>query len=220
MYDTTEEARQKLEQSTVLFEGVPVLVTGAEGSKGRVRLGFVPLPFNSSTDAKIVPINDKGWDFKSLPSKLGYVNLYGGEHHKNGAEEAVFVTRVPTRASRQGVDNRTVKLIRYGQETVTSLGEGLQWSHVMSYEGILKTVNGNFPSAKEACKKLIDGIGKVKSVAISRKLMMIFDRVNPPNLIYRNEKIGYSEDGTTFRLAPHKQFLAEELQDLEGLKIA
>lgn len=219
MYDTTEEARQKLGNSTVLYEGIPVQILDASGSKGKIGLTFHRLPLN---DANHEPerftrsIEDKAWDFRSLSSKLGYVNRDKSQFSR--FKEAVFVSRVPSRASRQGLDGRVVSIKPFFQGA--SKGSACDWAHLFYDEGLLRTVRNEFPKAHEAVKALFDNPKDVISIAISRKLMLAYDQVTPPVLVYRNEKIGYTEDGVTFKLARHKKHLTESLTDEEGLKIA
>lgn len=218
LYDTAEEANQKLQNSTVLFKGLPVHVREASGNKGKVSLAFSWLPWPKSGPDKPpdeAKMSDEGWDFKTLGSKIGYVNIKSNPWNKT--EEAVFVTRMPTRSSRQGFDDRTAKVFQYH----TSDPSPWTFSHLLYDSGLVDSVCGKFPSTEEAVGRLIKNPDKVKSIAIGRKLMLIFDRVNPPNLVYRGEKVGYVEsDGRSFRLAPHKMFLTEELADMAGLKLA
>lgn len=215
MYDTVEEARQKLENSTVLFEGQPVHVLQVSGKKNQVTLGYYPLPFSRGDcegPKDFVSISDKRWDFKSLGTKLGYINVEKSPWHKG--HEAVFASRVPTRNSRQGLDTRTVRITQFYPEN------NWEWTHILGVEGLNRTVNNIFPTAPEAVTMLYESPDHFRSVAIGRKLMMIFDKINPPNLVYRNEKVGYTENGKEFKLAPHKSFLAEELTDMFNLRIA
>lgn len=219
MYETLAEADQKLTNSCILYEGNPVKVIGTAGENGRdqVKLSFVPLPIPrsrpiSSTDLVTRKIIDPGFDFRSLGSKLGYVNIPKSPF--NSCREAVFVVRVPTRSSRQGLDRRTTQVLQMGTHTCQ-----YEWDTLAGEQGLVDCIHNRYPTVKEAIKLLTDDPINCKAVAINKKLMMIFDRVNPPNLVYRNEKIGYTEDGERFKLAPHKRFLSEELTDMLYFKI-
>ena len=215
MYDTAEEAQQKLANSTVLFNGIPVHILRSTGEKGNVSLEYTPLPYDRNVSNPKIweKINHDGWDFRGLASKLGYVTL---DKH-GGPVEAVFCSRMPTRSSRQGIDDRTclVSSLRQAEDRGR-----IQWSNVMYTPHLRTTINDTFPSIQEALKTLFDHPKEVFSVAIKRKLMLTYDMVNPPNLVYRNEKIGYTEDGERVKLAKHKLFLKEELEDMCGLKCA
>lgn len=216
MYDTAEEATQKLVNSTVLFDGNPVQVVAARGGRKKIVLDFKVIPLSLETDSSYSSelLTDSRWDFRSLGSKLGYVNIESSPF--DGRAEALFCTRVPTRVSRQGLDGRTAKVLQF------PLSEHpWDWERILySGEALVKTLKRQFPTAKQATEMVLTDTNNIKSVAFGPKLMMIFDKVNPPNLVYRNEKIGYTEDGLTFKLAKHKQHLTEELSDMERLKIA
>lgn len=215
MYDTVEEARQKLESSVVMYDGIPVFIVGASGSKNKVMLQYIELPISprgQSEGSKSASIMDPLWDFKTIGSKLGYVQI---KDLKTGVFESVFTSRIPTRHSRQGLDERTVYV-----SPPTFSGMDYGWGVIITQPGLIDTMRKNFPSIKEAFDGLTNKPEMFKSVGISRKMILMYDRVSPPYLIYRQEKIGYTEDGINFKLAKHKDFLREELQDMEGLKIA
>lgn len=211
MYDTIEEARQKLEQSIVLFDGLPVYIQGIGGGRNKVSLVFSRLPFTkSSGKMEDVPISNPSWDFKTMGQKLGYVNVL-----EDGRNSVVFTSRMPSRHSRQGLDQRTV-VVKPLPDAVTRI----EWGNLFQHEGLVNTIRGKYHTIDEAYNELTKHPNKNIAIAISRKLALKYDKVVPPTLIYRNEPIGYTEDGVRFKLAKHKAFMAEELVDMEGLKIA
>lgn len=215
MYDTREEAQQKLSGSTVLFDGLPVHVLDARGSKNKVQLDFHRLPLPStgvSGPQDSVNINDPRWDFRTLGTKIGYVDVEKSPF--DGKQEAVFVTRIPTRNSRQGLDHRTTRVWQFPLQE-----HSWNWEQLICFEGLVRSIQNKYVTTQQAVQHLYKYPDTVKSVAVGRKLLMTFDKINPPNLVYRHEKIGYSEDGVTFKLAPHKVHLKEELVDMQYLKI-
>lgn len=215
MYDTVEEATQKLVNSVVLYKDLPVMIIKAGGSKNKVSLAYTPLPVigaDRSLDKAL--IEDPGWDFKDLGSRLGYVSV---QSPQTGVYETVFTARIPTRHSRQGLDERTVS-IKF--PNLDPPEWDYRWSTLVERGGLVTTLKGLYNTSKEAFDLITKNPKTVRSQPISRKLLLYYDRINPPNLVYRNEKIGYTEDGETFKLAIHKQYLKEELTDMVGLKIA
>lgn len=215
MYDTAEEAKQKLVDSVVLYDGRPVYVSAAGGKKGSVNLHFKPLPLNPRedihSDNTIRTISETGWDFRSLGTRLGFTEVANPYCKKL---DSVYLSRVPIRHSRQGLDNKTTQLLCYDRDYEFS------WNNIIyDSDGLAKTVANSFRSPKEAFN-LLSNTTAYKSIPIHRKLALIYDHVSPPCLLYRMDKIGYTEDGLTFRLAKHKEYLREELVDMMGLKIA
>lgn len=214
MYDTPEEARQKLESSVVLFNGNPVFIVGTGGKKGLVILKYRGIPLDNNTDVLQENINNPLWDFKSCGTKLGYTLVYN-PHQRFW--ESVYVSRVPTRSSRQGLDDKTVSIIN--ADPMPTFNYTIQ--NLITKDSKFKdTIKGNFLETKEVYHRVVDQPTVYKSVPMNRKLILMYDRVSPPYLLYRNEKIGYTEDGVRFRLAKHKEFLKEELVDMMGLKVS
>lgn len=216
MYDTVEEAKQKLANCVVLYDGHPMYVRDAGKGRQGIELYCYKLPVsrvNRNEDFTLL-INDPKWDFKTFGSKLGYMSI---KNPANEMFESLFVSRVPVRHSRQGLDDKTTLL-------TPCLDEGsYRFSfHDVIYNdtfGIIKTIKNDFPSPESAFKLLTEN-PQYHSVPIHRKITFLYDQVSPPYLVYRNDKIGYSEDGKTFKLAKHKTYLQEELSDMIGLKIA
>lgn len=225
MYETIEEAKLKLESSLVLFDGQPVYVSGVVAMGKDFGLQYTSLPFkkkkhpwnlppgvaNPETVYETVSIKDPRWDFKSGNSRLGYVSL---KNPNDGSIEAAFTSRMPSRHPRQGLDNRTVNVKLFSDSPWP-----IDFNTLLESEGLSDTFSGRYASATAAFDLVTKTPDVYHSVPISRKLLLHWDRVSPPVLVYRNEKVGYTEDGEKYRLAEHKQFLSEELQDIEGLKL-
>lgn len=217
MYDTIEEARQKLEGCVVIFDNTPVRIVKIGGKDSKILLYYTPLPliqgaFDDSSLKKEY-MESPLWDFRNLGSRLGYVAM---TNPVTGYSDTVFVSRGPFRHSIQGLAERTVFIKHHG---LHQYSWPCSWINIIMSPSIINTMQSKYPPSPEVFQSLVKE-GKVSAGPISRKLALFFDRVNPPNLVYRNEKVGYTEDGLTFRLASHKSYLKEELQDCEGLKIA
>lgn len=219
MYDTSEEARQKLENSVILFDKRPVHIITANGSKGKVSLYFNHLPLKpsralepSSKAEHAERIEDPRWDFRGIGSKLGFVQAVDAA---SNVMDAVHTSRVPVRHSRQGLDYKTVSIKAPTVFEVTP-----DWGSLLSNEGLVDTVVGKFKSASDAFKMLTNAPKDIKACPISRKLLLTWDQVGPLYLYYRMDKVAYTEDGVLFKLAKHKEYLREELVDMEGLKVA
>lgn len=211
MYDTYEEAQQKLANSVVIYDGAPVLVQKAGGQKNHVWLEFKRLPISrTSSEVEKRQIDDPRWDFRNLGSRLGYTTL---QVPGSDLFETVYTSRIPTRHSRQGLDRQTVIL------------EGMQvyqwkFENLIYQKGFNDMMTNTFMKPVEAFSTMVVNKGQYKSIAIGRKLALSYDQVTPPVLLYRTERIGYTEDGIKFKLADHKKHLREELEDIGGLRIA
>lgn len=213
MYDTIEEAKQKLEGTAVLFDDKPVYVVGVGGRKNVVHLQYQELPLKGSSEIKVAVISSSSWDFKSIAHKLGYVAVKCPE---DGNWETIFTTRIPIRHSRQGLDSRTVQINHLSND----IKFNYSFSNLLQLETFNRTIQNKYPSVEDVFEKITDDPLMYRSLPIHRKLLLYYDRISPPYLVYRNEKIGYTEDGKLFKLAKHKTYLKEELVDIVGLNVA
>lgn len=158
-------------------------------------------------------ISEPAWDFRSGGSKLGFVHV---QNPMNQKSDCTFLSRIPIRSSRQGLDNKTIQILSYDRNDFD-----YNWNNVIyDNDGLIRTIKNDFVSPKVAFRRLYDHPETYKSIPIHRKLALFYDNVSPPYLLYRLEKVGYTEDGETFKLAKHKGYLKEELVDMIGLKIA
>lgn len=216
MYDTVEEIKQKLIGSVVLFDGHPVLLKDAEKKKSSINLFFYRLPISrtKTVEAEIVDVSDPKWDFRNFGQKLGYISIKNPVSDKF---ESLFITRVPVRHSRQGLDDKTTLITPCPEEG----SYRFSWTDIVYNDTstITNTVKNQFPGVESAFQILTKN-KEFHSIPIHRKITFLYDQVCPPYLIYRSDKIGYSEDGKLFKLARHKEYLREELTDMIGLKIA
>jgi len=210
MYDTKEEARQKLVGTVVIYDNCPVYVDAAGGNKNHVWLQFRRLPLDRGPESDKRDISDPRWDFRNLGSRLGYIMM---GVPSSEVWDSVYTSRVPIRASRQGLDKKTVKVLG-----VTSYP--FAWEHILCQEGIVQTMQNLFPSSQEAFDKLVSSGNMIRSVPIGRRLAIMYDLVSPPVLLYRGDRVAYTDNGLKFKLAAHKQYLREELEDVGGLCIA
>ncbi len=211
MYDTAEEAKQKLGDSVVLFDGRPVYIYSSDISGDRVRLIFVDLPLPKKSEYRFEFIDHPSWDFRSLGSKLGYVNYFDKNSEK---WDIVYLSRVPVRTSRQGLDSKTVSC-----RLPIWTENGIDWSHLLYTEPFIDMFNNKRLSPTAAFQKLMSDPDEYNSISFSKKFALYYDQVNPPNLIYRNKKIGYTEDGLSVKLSRNALYLAEEIRDMEGMVI-
>lgn len=198
-----------------MYNNIPVYIVGATGKKKNVNLHFRNLPLNDEKDPLTRTIDDPLWDFKSGGARLGYTTVLNQVN--TNLHDTVFLSRIPVRHSRQGLDNRTVMIHHLERDTE----QGYSWGDILNRgPGLINTIRGNFDAPEVAFNLITENNKEWKSIPIHRKLVLVYDKVSPPYLIYRQEKIGYTEDGKNFKLAKHKSYLKEELVDMIGLKIA
>ena len=218
MYDTVEEAVQKVHNSVVLYNNIPVYITTVTGNnKSGPILHYVPLPLNLNSPTVTsheASIKDPSWDFRTIATRLGYSRLF-----IPGLDvwDTVFLSRMPSRHSRQGLDSKTVDIHLVSKGLKHKIG----WQEILSENCLLPSAfRGEYVSLDKACSDLLNNEETIKSIPINRRMCIIYDRINPPNILYRGDKIGYTEDGEAIKLAKHKKYLEEELTDVYGFKVA
>jgi hypothetical protein len=215
MYDTVEEALQKIGNTVILYQDVPVFVSSASGKKNHVKLHITKLP--AVGDSNLKDINDPEFDFKGIASRLGYTEI---RNPVTDVYETVFLSRIPIRGQqgniviRQGLDDKTVEI-----EPIDEYR--FKWGEILTREsGFTNSIQDTFKTTQEAFKLITAIDPEYTSVPFHKKFALWYDTISPPYLLYRNQKIGYTEDGLVFKLARHKQHLREELTDIVGLKVA
>lgn len=203
-----DEVVKKFSGTTVLFEGVPVRIADVLGGTGdSIVLEYHEIPYKGG-GCKKTYICNSGWDFTTLPSKIGYVHIENAFGFN-----AFYCMRVPIRQTRQGLDNETMRVQGF------NVDDNPGWNGVIESSHFHDAVNQKFWTLKDAVDGLYSNPKRYKSIAVSKKFAVIWDMINPPNLLYRNERIGYVEDDCRIRLSPKKFFLREELTDMMGYKV-
>lgn len=203
-----DETVKKFSGTTVLYDGKLAQICDVTGDGDTIQLEYVLLPYRGQPSKKAY-ILDSNWDFTSLASRIGYVNVEWG-----GVMNAVYCSRLPKRQTRQGLDTETVQVVN----PLKDVSE-FNWNAVKDSPHLNITINNLYPSLKSCVQTLIQDPVKNRSLSVSRRMAVVWDRINPPNLLYRRDRIGYTEDGETVKLAAHKHFLYEELTDMMGLKV-
>lgn len=212
MYDTREEARQKLEGTIVIYEGKPVIVIeAANDSNGGVRLAFSRLP--SKREIEWANIEDKKWDFRNMGAHLGYMDYF-----MDKVGEPVYSVRVPRRQSKQGLCDSNVRTSIFLNDKMA--GYAPEFARMYVQEDFVRMMSLGKRDPEKVFRDLIKAPSNTYGQSINKKLALYWDRVNPPNLLYRGKRIGYTEDGSNYKLAPMFTHLTEELVDMENLKIA
>jgi hypothetical protein len=222
MYETVEEVRQKLVGSVIMFDNQPVFVQSSDSDDNGINITIDCLPLNRKSPSRNkVYIEDPKIDFRSLGTRLGFINMV--DPSGNYTEDVVYSSRVPIRQSKQGLDERTVAFRQINSNYKVNV-----FSSAVSREGLNNTLMNKFPSPKEAYDYIMNTPNVVAKAfhrkyvvakAFHRKYSLFYDKISPPFLIYRNEKVGYTEDGITFKLPKSKDFLTEELSDMIGVKV-
>lgn len=131
-------------------------------------------------------IDIRNEQFSSIPFSLGWVN-----HPTEG--NAYHISRMANRGTRQGVSARS--LVVTDMQNRSTGGRDLPWAEVFE-----TCYNNVYPSVTAAIKSL-QGT-KLKSVAISRTIMIHTDEVGIIKIVFGNETIGWYSRSEGFCRVP------------------
>ena len=200
-YETLDDARMRLRQTVVLYEGQPVLIREIARSEKAgdeiFRVLFDPLPVDFEEQAKRKYISSKHFDI--APFKMGYVNAPNG---------AFFCSRIPNRMQKQGLCGENFR-------GVDNYGNAIQFATFLNTKEVVAMVNGDYPSFAGAVKAL----GKCESVAFSRDFCIMKDEILEEllHLYHKGKKVGVILNGS-ITLGKNFTCLKESLEEL-GLRM-
>lgn len=178
-YETLEDARMRLRQTVVLYEGQPVLIreiARAEKAGDEIfRVLFDALPtkkggIDFEEQAKRKYISSKHFDI--APFKMGYVNAPNG---------AFYCTRLPNRMQKQGLCGENFQ----GKD---NYGNPVNFATFLNTKEVVAMVNGQYPTFAGAVKAL----SKCPSVAFSRDFCIMKDEIMEELLFlyHKGKKVG------------------------------
>lgn len=212
MYDTRDEANQKLSGTIVLFKNNPVLIRESGGSNGsngsKLTLLFKYLRDGKADEALIV---DKGWEFRNLGPRIGYLNVDMGQ---GSYKEATYVTRMGVRASHntQGLSQKNLKFNSLkGSKRLGLSPQPITFANVSTQPYFLDMLEQKYPTVKDISTQFSKTSWLV-SKAFDRQFAIRRDDVGPFYLQYRGKDVAHSEDFEKWKVAPHYAYLQEQME--------
>lgn len=184
MFYDLRTARMRFNNSVVMYDGFPVIIEEVyhdEDSSGflmcyRPLMGAMPRDKANHTDPR--------WDYKA--PRLGYVNA---------ANRATYLTRMPQRYFKQGVEIGSLMYIGEGTREV-----------LRDYNALHLMFTNTYPSFEEAIANSTDG-----TVAFSRELAV----KNGSLLYYRGSCIGEIKNGKA--LVSKEHFFLKDMLEEAGV---
>jgi hypothetical protein len=204
-YETAEEVKFRLENTVVMYDEDPVLITRVTNleeaaEKGEIaRVFFTQLPYlgNAPKETRKY-LSSKRFDLS--PFKMGYMNYEG---------QAVFVSRTPVRQNKQGLCSaNTLFTDIKGRKS-----EVLGFSRMLRTEGFVDMVKGKFPDFKVAGDMLDDK--DASSVAVSRSFAFFIDHdLDALFLLNKGIRCGIAmRNDKAVKIPPKFHFLREEMEE-------
>lgn len=214
MFDSENEINQKLGNCIVLKDNRPLYVIGANSS--RAILGV----FKDGTKEEArVNLNDPGLDFKNLGERLGYINLRSVGRRL--VRETYYMMRQPIRRSIQGLHDNNI-YISSPRNPESAIGS-IQFHHVYQENGdeLSCTFRGQYSSLRDI-ERDFSKDSSLFSRAFSRDWAVERNKEIGPefNLMYKMQKIGYSEDLHNLRISPKFKMIERDLDKIKEAALA
>lgn len=218
MYDTKEEANQKLSNSIVLYDGKPVLIGEALGKGENLNLVFSDLRTGQLFQS---PILDTKWEFRNLGERLGYYNVDNGvEGHK----EACYVSRMAVRNTHscQGLSSRNLSLTPLRGSSRLGLGKiNVSYQYHYKTKGFLDMLEQIYPSYLDVTSEFSTDPWLISKAFHRQFAIRKGDRNDmvPWILEYKGKRVGYSKDLSSWNVSEDYDYIKESLEYL-NLKVA
>ena len=226
MYQTVEEAQQKLMNTLVMYGDAPAYVMTARNStklgvRGIVIQAHSTPVINGEAEKITAPINDPKWNFRDLGAKIGYVN-----YRQNSRKEVVYLMRQGIRKAveTQGLSRHNMVIQEPSRKTS---GASSGWSvNPIRFQDLVFTreladmMMNVYPSIKKTVKDF-ETDPELSSQAFGRCFSIHRDKIGPFYLHYRDRPIGYTSDMYRWKVAKDYHYLAESLEEYsDDIKVA
>ena len=199
IYDSVEEANNRLGATVVTYEGRPVYVQEViPHDDGVMRVKFREFPFSGDLIRK--KINSPAFKrFETIP--LGFMNLFAA-----GRRHAVFCERTPNRQRRQGLSGDTFS-------SSSLIGErGVGFSDAITTDAFREMVLGEYPPYDEVLSRLVPN----SSIAVDREFAVLRTPEGYTNVYHKRDNIGVVIRGNLY-LRPDRRFMVESIQENPNL---
>jgi hypothetical protein len=213
-FEHVDQARQRLEQTIVLYDGRGYYVnTVAENSERvpSVYVGELPWDFGSSKQKfEQKRLDDPAFN-KFKPFELGFVNLFDSPSGITNDYNTLFTYRRPIRSgARQGLSRESIDG-RYLQGSRGGRLEGLDlFNQLAPCKSFADMLAGSYPTFDEALTNLIPE----SSIAFARNYALLTDKDGLVWVYRQLERIGLvNNKSKEFFLFSAKKFLREEIQE-------
>jgi hypothetical protein len=240
-YENIKEARLRLRNTTVVYDGDPYSVLAiAEHTDGIFRVYMIPLAAYASYEARFglsTPPNIDHPNYYATPAALGeYIDTWMKANPKtpiirkmmnspkfnkfrpfplgmcNHGNGAVFIARQPQRKTEQGLVRSMMS------ETPVGLSFSPDFGGVDMYgAGFIACIKGEHPSPQECLKNLLDPDILNNAVAFDRNFALVRGPIDMIFLAYKTDIVGLlpHNDLRAVRLGRDFAHTAEVIADLK-----
>jgi len=215
LYDTKDEAHQKLTSCLCLFNGESAYIENVHGSGKKIQLDFFHIRQKIQNTENI---NHNGWEFRELGNRIGYMNIdMGHESYKEAAYTVRSAVRIAHNTQCLSFKNMRIKPLR-GAPHLGVNGFKIDWQSVVRTDYAADMIEGKYPCMKDIKDQFLKEPYQV-SMAFTREFAVYRPEIGPFYLEYKGKQIGYSDDADQWKIGSKYLYLTESL-DHNGLKVA
>ncbi len=211
LFETAEDVNLKLSQCVILKNDQPIYVKQYCGGTNaeNFEIYYTELPmFKRSRDYDTVRVKDPSLDWRSMSSRLGYMNAARADQR-----EALFVQRTPARKSFQGLHSSNTKVSPWSGDVSYGLEPGVSnLDYHIREDYFVEMMNGKYPTVKE-CIEHFKAFPKTLSRAFNKFFAIKRPSIGPFYLQYKQQDIAWSDDPTyKWKLGRNFEYLQETLE--------
>lgn len=211
MFETAEDVNTKLGGSVCLYKGEPIYVLHNYGSPHdpkNLKIEYVPLPYKDSNTKLVCSVWDENLDYRSLSSRLGYLNATA---YNNAYGEALYLSRTPIRKSCQGLSKSNIIPVQFQEIPEQALGKSHHYfESYIKDNSFIDTLHGKYPTINQISREFIAHT-TWRSRAFDRQFSISRSRVGPFYLNYRGREIAWTDDLYRFKLSKDFKYMEETL---------
>lgn len=192
IYDSLEEAQNRLGQTIVTYEGRPVYVALVEPHPDEtMRLRITEWPFSGAPVRK--KINSPAFNRFQTPP-LGFANYF-----RDGLTHTSYCERIPARQRHQGLCANVFS----GSSLV---GHDLNWARFYTSDAFREMVMGEYPAWDDAVARLVPN----SSIAVDREFAVMMTPEGFVHFYYKRDVIGICFRGLVY-LRQDRQYMMEAI---------
>ena len=181
MYETRDEAQNRLLNTVVSYDGFPHRVINVGGRVGAITLAIVPWPFDGSTGLREVRVSDPLFkNFRTPP--LGFVNYF----EQRDQTHVSWVERVPARRMHQGLNDGNTHITSLGIRAIRT-----PMTQVQSSEAFKEMIVGEYPTFEE----VVDLLVPESSIAFDREYALFMSNEGYVTIYHKRDPLGLVMNG-------------------------
>lgn len=212
MYETREEAHQKLSDTIVIYQDKPHYIRETKGDT--LKYSLVHRYLKKGSKYEETDPSSKEWDFRNLGKRLGYFNYVSSDE---AYQQALYVVRLSIRKcqSTQGLSTYNTKISSLKKSPRLNLvGRKVDLTEVKESQDFINMMEGVYPLISDIKKEFSEN-PYLSSKAFSRQFSVYKHDVGPFYLQYKGSSIGYTEDLFRWRIADDFKYLIESLESYQ-----